>query len=252
MTKYFFIFLTMISLSASQIEKEPLTHAFFIVWNVGQGQWATYVDKKTCHHFDMGGEKNPLFQVRKLCADKENLLYLSHWDWDHISFALKARKLLKKACVKVSPLGKSKGYKMKILEAYKACGSPANETLDLRELTAFTSADLHKKTNELSHVLLAREKYLIPGDSTSTQEKIWSQQKGLVNTRLLVLGHHGSKTSTSDALLEKLPHLKIAVASARQARYGHPHFEVTERLKKFKVLLLRTEDWGNLWFQDSP
>lgn len=252
MTKYFFIFLAMISLSPTVIEKDPLSKPFFIVWNVGQGQWATYVDKKICHHFDMGGEKSPLYQVHKLCADKENRLYLSHWDWDHISFTMKARTLLKNTCLMLPPLGKSKAYKMKILEVYKVCGVRLDEDFALRELTTFTGADLKKKTNDLSHVLLARGKYLIPGDSTSTQEKVWSQRNSLAKTHLLLLGHHGSKTSTSNELLSQLPYLKIAVASARTSRYGHPHYEVVERLKKYKVLLLRTEDWGNLWFQDSP
>ena len=31
------------------------TSGRLIVWSVGQGQMVTYVFKKTCHHFDMGG-----------------------------------------------------------------------------------------------------------------------------------------------------------------------------------------------------
>jgi competence protein ComEC len=251
MFKYLLIAGVMILLSPTVISKEALFKSSFIVWNVGQGQWTTLVDSQFCYHFDMGGERSPLSQVKRVCAEKENRIYLSHWDWDHISFALKAQKILKKACLAIPPLGKSSAYKMRILKAYKKCDLPSTADISLQELTHFTPEDLGKKTNDLSHVLVAEKSILIPGDSTSQQEKIWSYEKGLLQTRLLVLGHHGSKTSTSDELLSHLPRLKIAVASARQARYGHPHFEVLERLKKYRVPVLRTEDWGNIWFQEK-
>jgi competence protein ComEC len=90
---------------------------------------------------------------------------------------------------------------------------------------------------------------LIPGDSTAPQEKIWSYHGNMQKTGFLLLGHHGSRTSTSEELLSQLPHLKVAIASARFARYGHPHLEVVRRLKKYHVALLKTEDWGNLWFE---
>jgi len=251
MSKYFFIVAAMILLSPTVIMKEPLFKSYFIIWNVGQGLWTSLVEQKTCYHFDMGGEKSPLHQVKKHCALKENRIYLSHWDWDHISFVLKARKVLKRACLAIPPFGISSAHKMKILEAYKKCDSLSSKDFSAQELTHFTESDLGKKTNALSHVLLVQKNILIPGDSTSPEEKIWSYEKGLLQTRLLVLGHHGSKTSTSEELLSHLPRLKIAVASARQARYGHPHFEVLERLKKHRIPVLRTEDWGNIWFQEK-
>lgn len=68
----------------------------------------------------------------------------------------------------------------------------------------------------------------------------------LKSVRVLALGHHGSRTSTSKDLLKELPNLKLAIASARKRRYGHPHRETVEALGKFKVPILSTEDWGNI------
>jgi competence protein ComEC len=45
-----------------------------------------------------------------------------------------------------------------------------------------------------------------------------------------------------------MPGLRVAVASARERRYGHPHQETELILRKFRVPLLRTEDWGNIHF----
>lgn len=245
MPKYF-VFL-LLFLSPIVLTSNLSLNSFFIVWNVGQGQWATLVQPKVCHHFDMGGERSPLRKVQKICRNKKNLIYLSHWDWDHISFALKAQKVLSDSCLKVAPLGKSSPYKMILLKAYKMCPADilANETV--RELTLFSTQDLRKKTNDLSRVLVAQNKILIPGDSPTKEEKNWSQQIPTNTLRILILGHHGSKTSSSDYLLSHLRELKVAIASARFARYGHPHPEVVHRLHKYRVPLLRTEDWGNLW-----
>ena len=95
---------------------------------------------------------------------------------------------------------------------------------------------------------------LIPGDSPKKSELQWI--RNLPNQSLkrhqiygLILGHHGSKTSSSEELLNKLPHLKWAVASAREEKYHHPHPSVRARLKAKKIPLLRTEDWGHIKFQ---
>lgn len=220
--------------------------SFFVIWNVGQGQWATLVLPETCHHFDMGGEKNPLNHVRKYCGKKKNKIYLSHWDWDHISFALRARKVLKNSCLALAPLGKSSPYKMKILKAYAACDADAAPPV--MELTRFSTKNLSLKTNDLSHVLIAQNKILIPGDSPKTQEKEWLTRLPTNKVRILLLGHHGSQTSTSEDLLSHLHELAVSVASARFARYGHPHQIVVQRLRRHHIPLLRTEDWGHVWF----
>ena len=58
-----------------------------IVWNVGQGQWVTLIDRSECWHFDTGGEIAPWDGLIELCATRLNRIFLSHWDKDHISFA---------------------------------------------------------------------------------------------------------------------------------------------------------------------
>lgn len=249
MFKTLFAVMLLLFLSPSLIRRDHLGKSYFIVWNVGQGQWSTLVEDTTCHHYDMGGEKNPLRSVARLCRDKENFISLSHWDSDHIGFAARARSLLPQACLEIPPLGKSSPHKMKILSIYPACA--AGGTSPSHELTHFTDADLAKKTNELSHVILVKGKILVPGDSTAKQEKTWSHVVSLAKVKLLLLGHHGSRTSTSEELLSELPHLRVAISSARFARYGHPHQEVARRLKRHHVPLLKTEDWGHLWFEQN-
>ncbi|MGE5084974.1 MAG: hypothetical protein ACM3MG_01640, partial [Bacillota bacterium] len=105
-----------------------------------------------------------------------------------------------------------------------------------------------KDTNSNSHVVKF-ENTLLPGDSPQQEEKFWKNQSWIQNTKILVLGHHGSKTSTSAELIASLPNLQMAIASARWARYKHPHPATVAILQKYHIPLLRTEDWGNIWLE---
>ena len=102
------------------------------------------------------------------------------------------------------------------------------------------------RSNAYSRVALF-EKVLLPGDSGRAEEKFWIRElRGIESAKILILGHHGSQTATSKVLLEKLRSIRMAIASARFARYGHPHAKVEKSLQKKRVPLLRTEDWGTI------
>ena len=59
----------------------------WVVWDIGQGQWVTHLTTEACLHFDIGGEigsyKYIDHPLKKNCSDKKNILFLSHWDFDH-------------------------------------------------------------------------------------------------------------------------------------------------------------------------
>jgi beta-lactamase superfamily II metal-dependent hydrolase len=104
--------------------------------------------------------------------------------------------------------------------------------------------------NLLSHVFVAKSPFggiLVSGDSPQRAEKIWAVDlpRGIDK---YILGHHGSRTSTSDYLLRQLPQLNFAISSARKKRYGHPHIEVIRKLHEQNVPLLQTEKWGSFSF----
>ncbi|MBX3021934.1 MAG: hydrolase [Bdellovibrionales bacterium] len=221
----------------------PLAKEFshqLIVWNVGQGQWVTLVDNRGCWHFDTGGERPPWKEVMRLCRARRNFLTYSHWDWDHISFTGGLKNFLPQVCVLHPPVGRASPRKMRLLRGLRACA----------EREVFTSwSDPHgRNANGLSRVVWWRG-VLIPGDSTRVEEKFWVHAfKQLRETRILILGHHGSQTSTSNALLDRIPYTLAAVASARFRRYRHPHKRVERDLQLREIPLLRTEEWGHLIF----
>ena len=62
---------------------------------------------------------------------------------------------------------------------------------------------------------------------------------------ILVAGHHGSKGSTSEALLEQA-RPEVALISVGRNRYGHPAPELLERLSKAGARIYRTDTCGTI------
>lgn len=230
-----------ILLSATRLSPSTLREGI-VVWNVGQGQWITMAERDTCLHFDMGGEFFPWQQVKALCAHRRNEVFLSHWDWDHIGALSqsKLRKTLPDLCLRIRPTGKAAQKKrQRLLASFPSCRPDPKDIF-------FWRPSQTKTSNESSQIFFYKN-VLMPGDSTKKQESIWSCQSWVPQTRVLILGHHGSKTSTSQDLVKRLSLLQMSISSARWKRYFHPHPEVLARMKSARVPVLRTEDWGNIW-----
>lgn len=235
-----FIFLFTL-LSCSQVSDGHFSRLY--IWNVGQGQWATLNLEKICIHFDMGGEKAPKEKINSLCKTKQNQLYLSHADTDHISFIYWSKRNLNKLCLQSLPRETLSLKKAKLISSLSRC------QIGLKLIQELTLPKMLLKPNDMSRVFLLKSKrgdILIPGDSTALAEKYWANPKALHKVRVLLIGHHGSKTSTSSELLKSLPSLLISINSARKKRYGHPHQSVVDRLQIKLTPLLKTESWGHL------
>lgn len=221
---------------------------FLVVWNVGQGQFVTAVETHRCLHFDFGGEWWPT-EVLKMCGGKSNELYLSHWDTDHLNFAYRFKKLAI-LCKHKLPQGNPSDHKRKMMASIKDCGTDRPSVDDVySHVTKMNFHSPSRTANGLSDVYLYKD-VLIPGDSPQKAERVWVKQLSqAVRARILILGHHGSRTSTSYELLESLTHLRLSVASQRRSRYGHPHADVLAKLRLRGTPLLLTEDWGHIKIQ---
>ena len=88
---------------------------------------------------------------------------------------------------------------------------------------------------------------LMTGDMNSIVEQRLVKYKNLPDIELLVVGHHGSKYSTSEELL-LATQPEIAVISVGYNSYGHPTDEVLERLGAAGSEIYRTDWMGNITF----
>lgn len=104
----------------------------------------------------------------------------------------------------------------------------------------------------VAQLIYGETEVLLMGDAPEAIEKyIVSLDGGALKSDILKIGHHGSKTSTSNELLG-LAAPSVAIASlGADNRYGHPHAEVVERLQKFEIPFLRTDEEGTVVYRSN-
>ena len=175
--------------------------------------------------------------LKKNCEDKKNYLSFTHYDWDHIRFAKKLSSRFRSLCLQRGIHYPISPGKRNFLKTLPLCNSTTSHT---RVLFSGNS----KSANHLSRVFSLIDQILIPGDSPKTLDKLWLG-KADAQLQVLVLSHHGSHTGTSKQILKHFS-FKQALVSARRRRYGHPHKKVVQRLRKNRVPLIDTEQWGNI------
>jgi competence protein ComEC len=77
---------------------------------------------------------------------------------------------------------------------------------------------------------------LFTGDiEKTTENKLVSADINL-NSDILKISHHGSKTSTTEEFLKAVNALLAIIEVGKDNQYGHPHQEVLERLNNMRIL----------------
>lgn len=107
-----------------------------------------------------------------------------------------------------------------------------------------------KETNEASIVMrlvYGNESFLLTGDSPISVEHFLVARDGAgLRTTVLKLGHHGSKTSSSDEYLDAVKPSYAVVSAGKNNRYHHPSPETMERVAARKIPVLSTIDRGTI------
>lgn len=94
--------------------------------------------------------------------------------------------------------------------------------------------------------------FLFSGDLPQPEEEhAVSLDSEALHSDVLKLGHHGSRTSSSEEWL-RAASPAVAVASVgKNNRYGHPHKEVVDLLVRLGIPLLLTMDEGTIIFESD-
>ena len=111
--------------------------------------------------------------------------------------------------------------------------------------------ELWNEENDSSLVLgfkINSYNYLVMGDATKEIEYEIMKHNDYVPCDILKVGHHGSKTSSSDEFIKYLHPTVAIISCGKNNSYGHPHSEVLAVLKKNKVIIRRTDLEGTITF----
>jgi beta-lactamase superfamily II metal-dependent hydrolase len=70
----------------------------------------------------------------------------------------------------------------------------------------------------------------------------------VLDTDLLKVGHHGSRTSTSDMFVKSVTPAAAVISVGGDNSYGHPTSDVLNTLQSNSVPVLRTDEEGTIVF----
>src|SRR5690606_13886127 len=108
----------------------------------------------------------------------------------------------------------------------------------------------YNSTNDYSVVVKLINGYnsfLFTGDAEELSEKeMLKNNKDLLKSDVLKVGHHGSVTSTSKDFLDAVNPSVAVVFSETGNSYGHPHKEIIQRLNEKKIDIVRTDLQGTI------
>lgn len=107
-------------------------------------------------------------------------------------------------------------------------------------------------SNESSLVTLfvnGNDKILLMGDAgEKTEAKLINY---FSDVDLLKVGHHGSKTSTTQAFLDKVNPKSAVILVGDNNKYGHPSIETMSKLETKKINIHRTDECGNIVYKST-
>lgn len=89
--------------------------------------------------------------------------------------------------------------------------------------------------------------YLLTGDSPiEIEEYLVGQMGGALVSDVLKVGHHGSRTSTSENFITVVSPTYGIISAGKDNSYGHPHREVVDRLTEHNVMQKNTANEGSI------
>ncbi len=89
-----------------------------------------------------------------------------------------------------------------------------------------------------------RRSFLLTGDIEEQAEVCLAAQEPQLQSDVLKVPHHGSRTSTTSIFLERVNPVIAIISVAKHNPFGHPHPEVLQRLENYPLQLFRTDQQG--------
>ena len=231
----------------------------FTALDVGQGQCLILNVGTETTVIDCGGTPEEsgelaarfLQQNGEFCV--ENLI-LTHYDADHVNGVCQLLARQKVKNLYLPELADETGFREAIIsEAQKrgCCVRLVSEDVfpdTGAELAVFAPVSGKNDNDACLSVLASAGEYdiLVTGDMAEFAEYRLLGSHEIPDLELLVAGHHGSKHSTTQTLLERTQPETVLISVGKQNRYGHPADEVLDRLRAAGAAVYRTDECGTI------
>ena len=228
------------------------------VLDVGQGQAIILQSEGKTFLVDCGGDSDTAAadaaaeKLLSMGISRLDGLILTHYDRDHAGGAVYLLSRVRADALYLPVCVDTDGYSEPLMQMPQAVLVDDHMQISFGAVTIkLITTDYGISNNESGLcVLFQRENcdILITGDRNIYGEKDLLRQIDLPDLEVLIVGHHGSKYSTSAELLEA-GKPDIAIISVGENSYGHPTKEVLDRLTEFGCQVYRTDQQGTITFR---
>lgn len=200
--------------------------------------------------------------LRSLGVSRLDWVVLSHGDGDHIGGLRAVIDQLPVGQVLVNGIPPSTELEKELIAFIKEKEIPIkiakrgkwmswNRHISIDIVSPSGYLDLKEGDNNASIVLQLNANgrtFLFTGDLEADGERELLKRMDLEHIDVLKVGHHGSKSSTSEEFLSMITPKAAIISVGKNNRYGHPAREVLDRLKAFNVQVFRTDQHGAITF----
>ncbi|MEG0977223.1 MAG: DNA internalization-related competence protein ComEC/Rec2 [Bacilli bacterium] len=237
----YFVYYLDVGQGDSSVIVSPYKKEIVMIDTGGKLEFSTKAWQKSTKKFNISD--NSIKFLKSIGITKLDYLILSHGDEDHAGEANNIKKHLK---VKNIVLNKGEYNKLEKTIINKNVTDEYNlKTMKIKSL----SKKMYDNENDNSTVnLVSINKFnlLFLGDAPKmVEEDIFESIKNQ-NIDFIKLGHHGSKTSTSELLVSGIKSKLNIISSGRNNRYNHPSKETITLLNKYKRNYLNTQTSGTI------
>jgi competence protein ComEC len=101
-------------------------------------------------------------------------------------------------------------------------------------------------TSIVTKLIFGENSFLFTGDAyKSVEKKLMGKEVDLASD-VLKVGHHGSKTSSSEEFISEVSPEVAIISAGKENPYHHPHQETLDALEKYGIKILRTDKDGDI------
>jgi len=184
--------------------------------------------------------------LRSLGINKIDYMFLTHGDYDHAGEALNIINNFK-----VDKVYINNGVENSLEKKIKNKEKLTSDYLEIDNIKIYSlNNKIFNNENDDSLVLylyIDNFKLLLMGDASVKTEKEILNNYNLNQVDILKVGHHGSKTSSSEEFIDIINPKYSIISSGENNKFGHPNKEVLERLEE--SIIYRTDINGTIMFK---
>ena len=103
-------------------------------------------------------------------------------------------------------------------------------------------------TSIIARLVFGENSFLFTGDVYKSEENKLIEREIEIDSDILKISHHGSKTSSDEEFIMKVSPEIAVISVGRENKYGHPHLATLETLNKYSIKILRTDLDGDIKF----